>query len=161
MSKKGDLTVYYPCNPNVFGGQTQFPVTFIKDKIFMRPAPKPYTPYTIGTEVDKLIQEWYAERGLPVPPEERGLAASIDALEKEEQERTERIYANTKVNTTVKPEFGTPEFWAWARAKRAETNKERAEKGLPPLPTAKEKAAAKAAKAAAKAAKAAAKITKA
>jgi hypothetical protein len=153
MSKKGNVTVYYPCNPERFGGQTQFPVTFIKGKIFMRPAPKPYKPYTIGTQVDELIQEWYAERGLPVPPEENGLAASIDAVEKEERDRTEGLHANTQVNTAVKPEFGTPEFWAWARAKRAETNKERAEKGLPPLPTAKEKAAAKAAKAAAKAAK--------
>jgi len=154
MSKKGDVTVYYPCNPESFGGETQFPVTFIKGKIFMRPAPKPYKPYTIGTEVDELIQQWCADRDIPVPPEEQGVGARIDAVEKEERERLELLYANTKVNTAVKPEFGTPEFWAWARAKRAETNKERAEKGLPPLPTAKEKAAAKAAKAAAKAAKA-------
>jgi hypothetical protein len=102
---------------------------------------------TLGSEVDRLVQEWYAARGLEVPEDEKRLAASIDAA------NVVVIPEEEAPVQTQKPEFGTPEFWAWARAQRAEKNKALAAQGLPPLPTAKEKAAAKAARASAKLAK--------
>ena len=63
-----------------------------------------------------------------------------------------------------KPDFGTPEFWAYHRAKKAAENKRREAEGLPPLPTKKEleaeKAKKKAEREAAKATKEAAKAAK-
>ena len=56
-----------------------------------------------------------------------------------------------------KPEFGTPEFWRWTAARRKEIDAERAAAGLPPLPTKKEKEAAKQSRKASREAKAAAK----
>jgi hypothetical protein len=56
-----------------------------------------------------------------------------------------------------KPEFGTPEFWKWTRDRRRQIDAERAAQGLPPLPTKKEKEAAKQSRKAAREAKAAAK----
>ena len=151
------------------------------------PAPplKKPTPETIGEEVEALLEEWYAWKGLPMAPEDIGIGAKIDAAEatyRAEEERWYRVSigeepavplapgeeetleakaARLKALVGAKPDFGSDEFWAWARRKRNAENAERAAAGLPPLPTAKEKAAAKAAraeeKAAAKAAKAAAK----
>ena len=56
-----------------------------------------------------------------------------------------------------KPEFGTPEFWRWTAARRKEIDAERAAAGLPPLPTKKEKEAAKQSRKLAREAKAATK----
>ncbi len=125
-----------------------------------------------------MLAEWYGSRGLPIPPEELSAGAEYDRQLAEERKELDRAAALAAGETVVvtdeatgeekklepvgpgpKPEFGTPEFWAWTRRKRAFDNAERAKQGLPPLPTAKEKAAAKEAKAkereAAKAAKAA------
>ena len=60
-----------------------------------------------------------------------------------------------------KPEFGTPEFWAWARKRKKEKDAERAKQGLPPLPSKKEQEAEKAKKATERAAKKAEKEAKA
>ncbi len=113
-------------------------------------------PTTLGEEVDAALAEWYGTRGLPVPPEEVGLGAIIDAEEREKFRKELEgavVAAAAAASATAagpKPEFGTPEFWAWARKRKLEKDAERAAKGLPPEPTKAEKAAAKAAKAAAK-----------
>lgn len=124
------------------------------------------TPETLGQEVEQLIAEWYGCQGLEVPSEHDGIGAKIDEAEREYRRQEEQavIEAEKAIESAPagdKPEFGTPEFWAWARKRKAEKNAERAEQGLPPLPTKKEKDAAKAAKAAEKAAKAAEKEAKA
>jgi hypothetical protein len=142
-----------------------------------QPPPIGWFPATLGEEVDSLLAEWYGTRGLPIPPEEVGLGAVIDRQERErfaEEQRLARVLAGEEPAVPLaageeetlemkaerlaaavgpKPEFGSDEFWAWARRKRTAENAALAAKGLPPLPTAKEKAAAKAAKAAEKAAK--------
>lgn len=142
--------------------------------------PRPI-PMTLGEEVEAALEEWYGTRGLPIPQEEIGIGAKIDADEKArwaeearlcrvaageepaeplaegEEETLEGKAARLKMLVGPKPEFGTDAFWAWARRKRAAENAEREAQGLPPLPTAKEKAAAKAARAAAKAQKGATK----
>jgi len=160
-TKKGE-TIYLPCNPDVFGGLTTFPVTLFRPKVYIRPAVKISRPHTLGTQVDEILQEWYAAKGLPVPPEEQNLAQSIDAVQAAEEKRMDDLYAAAAAAQLVgeKPEFGTPQFWAWARARKAEKDKEREQKGLPPLPTKKEKEEAKAVKDAEKAAKVAAKAAK-
>jgi hypothetical protein len=138
-------------------------------------------PVTLGDEVEDLLEEWYASKGIPIPPEDIGIGAKIDAAEaayRAEEERWYRVSlgeepavplaegeeesleakaARLKTLVGPKPDFGSDEFWAWARRKRTAENAERAAQGLPPLPTAKEKAAAKALRAEEKAAKAAAK----
>ncbi len=112
-------------------------------------------PITLGEEVDAALAEWYGTRGLPIPPEEVGIGAKIDAEEaarhaeearmadlaargvmEEVDEETGEV-KEVAAPAGTKPEFGTPEFWAWARKRRAEKNAERAAKGLPPLPTKK------------------------
>jgi hypothetical protein len=156
---------------------------------------KPKQPITLGQEVDALVEEWYKALGQSVPEEERNLAQILDKQREEEWKELEKISrlqagevvldAEGKPEPPIasgqKPEFGTPEFWAWARRrkaeKEAEENAKRVEKGLAPLPTSKkereaalaaEKAAkekekenAKLAKATEKAAKEAAKVMKA
>jgi hypothetical protein len=133
-------------------------------------------PITLGEEIDAALAEWYGSRGLPIPPEELGAGTEADRQKEEEWKELMRAAALAAGETVTvtdeatgeekklepvgpgpKPEFGTPEFWAWARRKRAFDNAERAKEGLPPLPTAKEKAAAKEARAAAREAKKAAK----
>ena len=110
----------------------------------MPPASKLGKPWTIGTEVDNLVKEWYADRNLPVPPEEL-VGAQLDATEVQEGERLEQAVVAAEAELpSVVPEFGTPEFWAYHRAKKAAENKRRAEAGLPPLPTKKELEAEKA-----------------
>lgn len=106
-----------------------------------------FIPVTLGQEVDAALAEWYGYRGLPVPPDEVGLGAKIDA---EERERFRAEIGNYEKGLAAaeaapagaKPEFGTPEFWAWARKRKKEKDAERAAKGLPPLPTKTKKAAA-------------------
>jgi hypothetical protein len=139
-----------------------------------QPPPLGWFPATLGEEVDALLAEWYGTRGLPIPPEEVGIGAVIDRQEREryaeelriarviageeppvplaagEEETLEMKAARLAAAVGPKPEFGSKDFWAWTYRKKAAENAALAAKGLPPLPTAKEKAAAKAAKAAAK-----------
>jgi hypothetical protein len=115
-------------------------------------------PVTLGEEVDQALAEWYGSRGQPIPEDEIGIGAKIDAAELEfrQQEMKGIIeYEKKKEEAPAgeKPEFGTPEFWAWARKRKKEKDEERAAKGLAPLPTKKEKEALKAAKDAVKAVK--------
>lgn len=145
--------------------------------------PRP-TPLTLGEEVEQALEEWYGSRGLPIPLEEVGIATKIDAAEAArhaEEARIARVIAGEEPEVPLgpggvetlegkaarlralvgtKPEFGSDAFWAWARRKKAADNAELEAKGLPPLPTAKEKAAAVAAKKAARALSAAAKAAK-
>lgn len=118
----------------------------------VRPAkvyPEDYVPTTTGDEVEWLVTQWYAMLGQPIPPDEVGIGSTIDAFERARLNEEFHI-----VNTTpkevfeadLKPEFGTPAFWAWAHKQKAKKNAERAEQGLPPLPTKKEAEAAKEAK---------------
>ena len=133
---------------------------------------KPTVPITLGQEVDYLVEEWYKALGQPVPEDERNLAHIIDKQQEDEWKELmkhsklaagevvhdEDGNAMAPIASGQKPEFGTPEFWAWARRRKAEKDAERAAQGLAPLPTKKEKeaaaAAAKVAKAAEKEAKA-------
>lgn len=127
-----------------------------------------YSPKTVGEEVEWLVTQWYAELGQPIPPEEVGIGAKLDAMERERFDAEFQIVRETPKEVfeeDVKPEFGTPAFWAWTWRQKAKKNAERAAQGLPPLPTKKEAEAAKAQKAkeraAAKAEKEAEKIKKA
>lgn len=112
---------------------------------------------TLGEEVEQAVLEWYGRRGQTVPADEVGIGAKVDQWEREAEKEREKARAAAEAAEEAapsgeKPEFGTPAFWAWARKRKAEKDAERAAKGLPPLPTKREKEAAKAAKAAAKAA---------
>jgi hypothetical protein len=125
-------------------------------------------PTTLGQEVDYLVEEWYKALGQQVPEEERNLAHIIDKQQEDEWKELmnhsklaagevvldEQGNAKAPIASGQKPEFGTPEFWAWAKRRKAEKDAERAAQGLAPLPTKKEKEAAKVAKAAEKEAKA-------
>ena len=152
-----EQVIYVKCNPAVFDGLTEYPITIPKQKIYIKPAMRYGPPQTLGSEVDRLVIEWYKDRGLPVPPEEL-VGAQIDAAEKAEEERLDAAVAAAEAEVpSVVPEFGTPEFWAYHRAKKAAENKKRAEAGLPPLPTKKELEAEKAKRKAEREAKKAAK----
>jgi hypothetical protein len=155
------------CDPKVFG-TSSVPATVYRKKIYIRPKSKPIKTMTFGDEVDELVKEWYAARGEPVPPEDL-VGSQIDAANSEQDKAYEeaRLKAEEEVPSVV-PDYGTPEFWAYHRAKKAAENKRREAEGLPPLPTKKELEAEKAKKkaerealsAAAKATKEAAKATK-
>lgn len=152
MSRK-EQTIDIACNPAFFNGASTIQVTIPKEGIYIRPKSKPYMPLTLGSEVDRLVTEWYTERGQPVPSEDL-VGAEIDAAEAAEDARLETAAATAEGEVpSVAPEYGTPEFWAYHRAKKAAENKKRAEAGLPPLPTKKELEAEKAKKAAERAAK--------
>jgi hypothetical protein len=171
------------CDPAMFDGREYLDVTLpeapaapAKKKLVFKRPPSPKMPTTLGEEVEQLLVEWYAAAGRPMPADEIGIGARIDA---EEAVRATKEAAEAQAAAAAAPEpmpeYGTPAFWAWARKRKAEKDAERAAAGLPPLPSKKEKeaAAAKAreereakkkekeaaaaAKAAAKAAKAAAK----
>ena len=153
-------TVYIKCDPEFFDGQTEIPMTIPKKrcnvKLKMPPAPK--FPMTLGAEVDEALAEWYAARGQPVPADEVGIGAVIDAAEAAEAKRLDAAWAKEANQLpAVAPEYGTPEFWAYHRAKKAAENERRAAEGLPPLPTKKELEAEKEKKRAAREAKKAAK----
>jgi hypothetical protein len=80
-----------------------------------------------------------------VPAEEVGIGAVIDAAEAAETGRLETAWAKAEEELpSVAPEYGTPDFWAYHRAKKAAENARRAAEGLPPLPTKKELEAEKA-----------------
>ena len=127
---------------------TQYPVTLPAKKANIKRSiygPAPKYPATVGAEVDEALKEWYESRGLAVPAEEVGIGAIIDAAEAAEAGRLEAAWAKAEEEVpSVVPEYGTPEFWAYHRAKKAAENARRAAEGLPPLPTKKELEAEKA-----------------
>ena len=141
-------TIYFPCKPETFNGMTQYPVTLPAKKANLKRSiygPAPKYPATVGAEVDEALKEWYGSRGLPVPAEEVGIGAIIDAAEAAETGRLEAAWTKSEEEVpSVVPEYGTPEFWAYHRAKKAAENARRAAEGLPPLPTKKELEAEKA-----------------
>ena len=143
-----EKVLFFPCNPEKFDGMTEFPVTLPAKKAMIRSkiyGPVPRFPATLGAEVDEALKEWYGARGLPVPAEELGIGAVIDAAEKAETGRLEAAWAKAEEELpSVAPEYGTPDFWAYHRAKKAAENARRAAEGLPPLPTKKELEAEKA-----------------
>ena len=71
-----------------------------------------YQYRTMEEEVVYILTEWYAARGLPVPPEELESCKGIDA-------QREAYYDNLVKINTPKPAYGTPEFWKehWAKKK--------------------------------------------
>ena len=174
MSKhsKTDTIIYIKCNdPEYFGGAESIAVALPRKRLFIPQKSMPYKTMTFGEEVDSLVKEWYAARGQPVPPEDL-VGGQIDIAQAQQAAEIELAFAKHAAESpAVAPPYGTPEFWAYHRAKKEAENQRRAAEGLPPLPTKKEleatKAAAKVAKDAAKvakdaekAAKAAAKATK-
>ena len=159
MASKKNV-VYYPCNPLVFG-VSEYPVTLPTKRCQVK-KPKGEVfkiAVTFGEQVEENLRDWYAALGEPMPAEYIGIGAVTDtAVAAETAATTIAVAAWEEEHVLdVKPEFGTQAFWAWARAQRAQKNKELAAQGLPPLPTKKELEAAKAAKAAERAAKKASK----
>jgi hypothetical protein len=139
--------VYLPCDPAVFGF-SQMPVTLpaARATIKMKGVPLKM-PMTIGEEIDEALKEWYAARGLPVPEDEVGVGAVIDAASAAEmKEFVEAYQKGEEEMPSVVPAYGTPEFWDYHRKKKAAENARRAAEGLPPLPTKKELEAEKAAR---------------
>lgn len=142
-----------------------------------RPAASPITkptdeelvraiPVTLGDEVQAALEEWYRIRGEPLPAEYVGFGTTVDADERaRDKALIDALYPPEPAPGMPaapkplgpKPEFGTPEFWRWTAARRKEIDAERAAAGLPPLPTKKEKEAAKQSRKLAREAKAAAK----
>lgn len=124
-----------------FDGKTEFAITLPKKRCQVRrkTVPLPKIAITLGEQVDEALAEWYSSRGLPIPADEVGIGAVIDAAEAAEAKRLETAWAAAEEEVpSVAPAYGTPEFWAYHRAKKAAENKRRAEEGLPPLPTKKE-----------------------
>ena len=108
--------------------------------------------------MDEALKEWYGARGQPVPADEIGIGVKIDAAEAAEAKRQEAAWAKEAEQLPAEaPAYGTPEFWAYHRAKKAAENARRAAEGLPPLPTKKELEAEKEKKRAEREAKKAAK----
>jgi len=144
MSKQ-DRVIQIECDPEIFG-TTSVPVTLFRKRINIRPKSKPIKTMTFGDEVDEIVKQWYAERGLPVPPEDL-VGSQIDAANAAQDKAYEeaRVKSEEEVPAVV-PDYGTPEFWAYHRAKKAAENKRREAEGLPPLPTKKELEAEKAKK---------------
>lgn len=151
-------TIYLDCDPEFFEGKTKFPVTLLPQKINIL-KPLKYTPTpTIGQEVDELLKEWYTARGQPIPADEVGIGAVIDAANRAEEAKfTAAAERAEEELPSVAPSYGTPEFWDYHRKKKALENKRRADAGLPPLPTKKELEAEKEKKRAEREAKKAAK----
>lgn len=123
-------------------------------------------PITLGDEVQAALEEWYRARGEALPAEYVGFGAQVDAEERaRDKALMDALYPPEPAPGAPaapkplgpKPEFGTPEFWRWTAARRKQIDAERAAQGLPPLPTKKEKEAAKQSRKAAREAKAAAK----
>jgi hypothetical protein len=123
-------------------------------------------PVTLGDEVQAALEEWYRARGEALPAEYVGFGTQVDAEERaRDKALMDALYPPEPAPGAPaapkplgpKPEFGTPEFWRWTAARRKQIDAERAAQGLPPLPTKKEKEAAKQSRKAAREAKAAAK----
>jgi hypothetical protein len=146
--------LWVACDPETFDGATRISITVPKRQEVTQP--KPFSPgpvWTLGKEVDAALQEWYAAKGLPVPPDEVGIGLQIDAATAVEEESFLAAVEKAEQELpSIIPPFGTPEFWDYHRKKKALENKRRAEAGLPPLPTKKELEAEKEKKRAEKAA---------
>jgi len=147
------MQIYLSCDPETFDGMTQFPVTIPKRKCNIKNRNRTPTaiPITLAEQVDDAIREWYAAIGQPVPPEEIGIGEVLAAMDRAEEKRIIEARAKAEQDPSTIPSYGTPEFWAYHRAKKAEENKRRAAAGLPSVD--EEKAQLAAAKAARKAAK--------
>lgn len=153
--------LWVDCDPLAFDGKTKLPITLPPKYAFKLKPISPGPAWTIGKEVDEAIQTWYSDRGLPVPADEVGVGAQIDAANAAEDAAFLAAHAAAEEELpSVVPPFGTPEFWDYHRKKRALENKRRAAEGLPPLPTKKELEAEKEKKRAEKAAAKAAKTAK-
>jgi hypothetical protein len=115
-----------------------------QEKLKKNPA---YIPLTIGDEIDKAIEEWYSSKGLPIPPDEKGLGLKMDQdeyerIQKQLGKETTSIESvnipvavpvpvpvvETPPSTNEKPPFGTPEFWKWAHKRKLEKEAESVEK---------------------------------
>jgi hypothetical protein len=140
-------TISFKC-----GDGTELTMTPLKRRCALKHKTSvPRYAITLGEQVDEAIAEWYAALGLPVPADEVGLGPSIDAAEAVIAAADEAVDVAEPI--VVVPEYGTPEFWAYHRAKKAAENARRAAEGLPPLPTKKEIEAEKAKKSAEREAK--------
>jgi hypothetical protein len=143
------------CDPVAFEGVTQIAISVPKPPV-IQPKIKPFIPgpiWTLGKEVDAAILEWYTALGQPVPADELGIGAVIDAANQAEEEKFLSAAAAAEEELpSVVPSYGTPEFWDYHRKKKALENKRRAAEGLPPLPTKRELEAQKEKKRAEKAA---------
>lgn len=133
-------TLWVACDPAFFDGATQFPITLLEAKKATKVRPfSPGPTWTLGKEVDVALLEWYTARGQPVPPDEVGIGASIDAANAAEDALFLAAAAAAEEELpSVVPPYGTPEFWDYHRKKKQLENKRRAAEGLPPLPTKKE-----------------------
>jgi hypothetical protein len=132
-------TVWVACDPEGFEGATQLPITLFEAS---QPKTKPFIPgpsWTLGKEVDAALLDWYSARGQPVPPDELGIGATIDAANATEEAVFAAATAAAEEELpSVVPPYGTPEFWDYHKKKKELENKRRAAEGLPPLPTKKE-----------------------
>jgi hypothetical protein len=152
--------VFLECDPEVMG-VSQIAVVIPKPQVTLnrnrkggvRPA------ITIAEQVDEILKDWYASKGLEVPPDEVGIGAKMAAADEAAEAVVEAARAVAEEETpSVVPSYGTPEFWAYHRAKKVAENKRRAEAGLPSVEEEKkQKEAEKAEKAKAREAKKAAK----
>jgi len=140
MSAKQQV-IWVACDPTVFDGATQLPISLPRRSVIAVKA-KPFIPeppWTLGKEVDAALLEWYSVRGQPVPADEVGIGAVIDAATAAEEATFAAAAAAAEEELpSVVPPYGTPEFWDYHRKKKQLENKRRAAEGLPPLPTKKE-----------------------
>ena len=94
-----------------------------------------------GVQIDETeqgVRDWYAARGQEVPAADLEMCRQMREAEKVAEKLNDAIAERAAEKAEeVKPEFGTPAFWAWARKRKAEKNAERAAAGLPPLPSKK------------------------
>jgi hypothetical protein len=145
-------TLTFACDPAIVAGHSTITVTLqpTRPRIKTKAELEGFTGKPVD-EVEQGVRDWCAALGIPVPPEELEACGIIHATAAAEEAATVAAVAASTIE--LKPEFGTPEFWAWARKRRNEKNAERAAAGLPPLLTAAQKAVAKAKKDAEKASK--------
>lgn len=119
-------------------------------------------PLTPAEEIWEAVQAYCKEQGIRVPVEDAKFCLAAISAEKKERSRPptppleepvgprKHISGLPLEEDDPRPFFEgepTPAFWAWARRQKIRKDAERAAQGLPPLPTAREKAAARAAKA--------------
>jgi hypothetical protein len=76
---------------------------------------------TEAEQIFELVAVYYAERGMPIPKQD---LADCKALLKAERERNylpeSSIWLKDYVPKPPKPDFGTPEFWAYMRKQKKE-----------------------------------------
>ena len=128
---------------------------------------------TVEEQAYEDVKAYFAWLGKPVPPEEIAWCQEAIRLEAETLARPPPVFEPpSRPAIEEKPEYGTPEFWAWCRrtkkdreakkaAEEAEKEKKRKDKEAEKAAKEAEKLAAKQAKETAKAEKEAAKVAKA